>query len=183
MPSSCAALERFSHLPGDGQRLVHRNRALRNALRKRRAFDQLHHESLHAVGVLEPVDRGDVRMIQRGEDLRFALKARQAVGVGCERRGEDLDRDLTLQLRVRRPIDLPHSTHAELRGDFVDAEAGAGREGQAIFVDYTGGTAERTGLLLPDAAVFSWYLNTFRSDMPVLDGAPRKEGLILQMPV
>ena len=94
-------------------------------------------------------------MVQRGEDLRFALEARQPIGVGCERRGEDLDRDLTLQLRVRRAIDLPHSTHAELRGDFVDAEAGAGREGQAIFVDYTGGTAERTGLLLPDGRTLS----------------------------
>jgi hypothetical protein len=53
------------------------------------------------------------------------------------------------------PIYLPHSTHAELRGDFVDAEAGAGREGQVIFVDYTGGTDGRTGILLPDAAVSS----------------------------
>ncbi len=83
-------------------------------------------------------------MIQRREDFRFALKACQSVGVGCERRWEDLDGDLTLQLRVRRPIYLPHPTHAELRGDFVDAEAGAGRESQEIFVDYTGGTAGRT---------------------------------------
>ena len=106
-------LERFSHLPGNGKRLVHRNRAcaMRSGSVERstssitRAFTP---------SVLEPVDRGDVRIIAR-EDLRFALKARQAVGVGCERRGEDLDRDLTLQLRVRRPIDLPHSTHADAR--------------------------------------------------------------------
>jgi len=65
--------------------------------------------------------------IQRREDFRFALKAGKAVGVGCERRREDLDSDLTLQLRVRRPIDLPHPTHAELRGDFVGAEPGAGQ--------------------------------------------------------
>ena len=90
-------------------------------------------------------------MIQRGEDFRFALKAGQSVGVGCQRRWEDLDGDLTLQLRVRRPIDFPHPTHADLRGDFVDAEAGAGRESQ-ISVDYTGGAAARTGLLLCDAA-------------------------------
>ena len=50
------------------------------------ALDQLHHEGLDAVGVLQPVDRGDVRMIQRGEDFRFALKARQPVGVSRERR-------------------------------------------------------------------------------------------------
>ena len=153
MPCSCAASSASAICLAMGSASFDRNRALRDALRKRRAFDQLHHERVHAVRVLQPVDRGDVRMIQRGEDFRFALKARQAVGVGGERRREDLDRDLTLQLRVGRPIDLPHATHAELRGDFVDAEAGAGREGQAIFVDYTGGTAARTGLLLPDAEV------------------------------
>ena len=94
-------------------------------------------------------------MVQRREDFRFALKAGQSVRVGCQRRWEDLDGDLTLQLRVCRPIDFPHPTHAKLSGDFVWAEEGAGREGQAIFVDYTGGTAALTGLLLRDAAVSS----------------------------
>ena len=37
-----------------------------------------------AVGVLEAVDRADVRMIQRGEHPRFALEARQAFGIGRE---------------------------------------------------------------------------------------------------
>jgi hypothetical protein len=70
--------------------------------------------------------------------------------VGCQRRWENLDGDLTLQLRVRRPIDFPHPTHAELRGDFVDAEASAGRESQADLRGLYGRTAVRTGLLLSD---------------------------------
>ena len=85
-------------------------------------------------------------MIQRGEDFGFALKARQPVGIRRKRRRQDLDGDLTFQLRVRRPIDLPHATFADLRGDFVDAEAGAGSEGQGT-VDYTGEAAVRSGLL------------------------------------
>ena len=60
---------------------------------------------------------------------------------------------MTLQLRVRRPIHLSHAAHADLRRDFVRAEAGAGREGQAIFVDYTGEAATRTGLVLTDGEV------------------------------
>ena len=52
-------------------------------------------------------------MIQRGENFRFALKAGQAVEVGCERRWQDLDRDVTLQLRIARAIDLAHPARTE----------------------------------------------------------------------
>ena len=70
--------------------------------------------------------RGDVRMVQRGEDFRFALKPREPIVIRRERRRQNLDGDLTLQLRVGRPIHLPHAAFADLGGDFVDAEAGAG---------------------------------------------------------
>ena len=56
-----------------------------------------------AVSVLQPVNGGDVRMIQGREDFSFTLKASQPVGVGRERRWENLDGDLTLQLRVPSP--------------------------------------------------------------------------------
>ena len=45
--------------------------------------------------------RGDVGMIQRREGLRFALEAREAVGVVRERVGQDLDRDVAIQLACR----------------------------------------------------------------------------------
>ena len=77
-------------------------------------------------------------MVQRGEDFRFALEARQPVGVSRQRRGQHLDGDLTLQLRVRRPIHLAHAAFADLGGDFIDAEAGAGGEGHGFAVDYMG---------------------------------------------
>ena len=86
---------------------------------------------------LEAVDRGDVGMVQRRERLRLALEPRQAFGVGGERVRQDLDRDLAAERRVRRPIHLPHAAFADLRGDFVDAETGAGSEGQCVR-DYTG---------------------------------------------
>ena len=43
---------------------------------------------------------------------------------------QDLDRDLTFQLRVCRAIDLPHPAFANLRGDFVYAETSTGGKGQ-----------------------------------------------------
>ena len=90
--------------------------------------------------------RGDVRVIQRREDFGFALKPRQPIGIGGEQWRQDLDRDLALQLRVGGPKHLPHPAFADLRGDFVDAETGAGRKGQCRR-DYTGAAVAGTGLL------------------------------------
>ena len=89
--------------------------------------------------LFEAVDRGDVRMVQRREHFRFALKARQPIVVSGERGGQDLDRDLALQLRVGRAIHLAHPAFADRARDFVDAETGAGSEGQSV-ADYMGGS-------------------------------------------
>ena len=75
---------------------------------------------------------GDVRMIQRRERLRFALEAGQAIGISRERVGQDLDRDVAIQLRVARAIHLAHAAGADRRGDLVGAEAGAGSEGRVM---------------------------------------------------
>ena len=55
----------------------------------------------------EPVDATDIGMVQRGEDFRFTLKAREPIGVVRERLGQDLDRDVAAQPRIARPIDSP----------------------------------------------------------------------------
>jgi hypothetical protein len=52
------------------------------------------------------MQRGDVRVIERGEHLLFALEPRHAVGVGRPRFRQDLDRHLAPEPRVARAIDL-----------------------------------------------------------------------------
>src|SRR5690349_8111495 len=42
------------------------------------AFNKFHHERRDAVAFFEPVDGGDVRMIERGEDFGFATETRSA---------------------------------------------------------------------------------------------------------
>jgi hypothetical protein len=46
-------------------------------------------------------------MIQRGERLRFALEAREAVGVMGERVGENLDGNVPVEPRIARAKDSP----------------------------------------------------------------------------
>ena len=67
-------------------------------------------------------------MVQRGEDLGFALEARQPVGIGRERLGEHLQRHVPVELGVAGLIHLTHAAFADLGGDLVDAEARAGTE-------------------------------------------------------
>ena len=100
-----------------------RQRAPAHAIVQRVALDQLEHQGRHAAGVFETVDCPDVRMIERREQSRFALEARHAIGVRRERRRQDLQRDVAIQLRVARAIDLAHAAGAEEREDFVGAEA------------------------------------------------------------
>ena len=94
------------------------------------ALHQLHYERGDATAFFEAIDRGDVRMIQRGQGLRFTLEARQAVCSVRERLGQDLDRDVAIQLCIARAKDMAHTPFADLGGDFIDAEARAGGECQ-----------------------------------------------------
>ena len=76
-------------------------------------FDQFKDECLAPVGVFESVDRSDVRVVERGEHMRFALEPREALRVVREGGQQDLDRDLAMQLRIARTIHRTHSAFTE----------------------------------------------------------------------
>ena len=58
-------------------------------------------------------------MIQRSEHLRFALEARHARGIARKCFRQDLQRHLTIQLRVAGTIHFTHPARAKGREDFV----------------------------------------------------------------
>ena len=45
--------------------------------------------------------------------LRLALEARERIRIGAQMRRQDFDRDIAIQLRVARAIDLAHATRTE----------------------------------------------------------------------
>ncbi len=90
-------------------------------LRQGRALDKLHDEGLRALALLHAEDRGDVGVVELGKQLRFALEALEALLVFREGCGQDLDRDVPLQLGVGRAVDLTHPALAQLGGDLVRA--------------------------------------------------------------
>jgi hypothetical protein len=97
-----------------------------NAVRQRRPLDQLHDQGLDPVGLFEPVHVRDVRVIQRREDLRLPLNARQPLPVLCKRRNT-FNASSRLSARCRARHTVPHPALAQERGDFIGTDARAGR--------------------------------------------------------
>jgi hypothetical protein len=124
--------DRFGNLPRQGQRLVERDRTARDARAEILALDQFHHQRAGAGrrgarrrGVLEPVDAGDVGMVERGERARLALESHQPIGIVRERLRQDLERDIAPEPGVAGAIDLAHAAGANDGDDLVRPDARA----------------------------------------------------------
>ena len=76
-----SGLESVGDLARDPQRLVQRKRARRQERIECSSFDELQHERVDVACVLEAVNRGDVRVIERGEDFGFSTTPRQAIRI------------------------------------------------------------------------------------------------------
>ena len=122
MPFSCAASSAGGDLPRDGEGVGERQGAAFEPIGQRRSFDQLEDQCGDAVGFFQPVDRADVRVIERRERPRFAREAGAALGVGGEVGRQDLDGDVATELAVARAIDLAHAAGAERGDDRVGPE-------------------------------------------------------------
>ena len=62
--------------------------------------------------------------------LASRSKRASASAFGGQMGGEDLDRDVPVELRVPRAVDLAHPARAEGREDLIGAKARAGSECQ-----------------------------------------------------
>jgi len=74
-PFLVSRLQGFADLLCDRQSFIDRNRSTSQPLLQRLAFHQLHHDARLRRRVFEPVDLGDVWVIQGSEDLGFTLKS------------------------------------------------------------------------------------------------------------
>jgi hypothetical protein len=124
-----SCFEGLRDLSGNLQRLIDGNLSLRNAVSKRRPLHELHHERLGAVVFFQAVDVCDVWMIERGEDLCFALKSSEPFRVRREGIRKDLQRIVSLKRLVVRSPDLAHTALAEGGRHLVRSDSGARADG------------------------------------------------------
>ena len=96
-----------------------RYRRQRRPSLQRVTVDQLEDEEALLGVLLEPVDRADVRMVERGQQLGLALESGEALLVSEEDLGQHLDRHVAPEPRVGGAIHLSHPAFAELGGDLV----------------------------------------------------------------
>src|SRR5262249_10914830 len=90
---------------------------------------QFEHERMLAVCILEAMNGRDVQVVERGQELRFALEAGQAFAVGRELGWKNLQRHVAIELRIACAIDLAHTAGAERREDLVRAESSSRGKG------------------------------------------------------
>ncbi len=118
--------ESSGNLAGQRDGFVHRQRVPVEPFRQRRTLYQFQYETrrrmVFAFEILQAVDRTDVRMVQRREDLCLALEPRQPLGISGKGGRQDFDRHLTAEQGVCCPIHLAHPTNAEQRFDPIRAE-------------------------------------------------------------
>ncbi len=124
-PLLVRGLERIGNLPPDRQRFTDRNRALRDSLRERVAFNQFEHQRAPAVHRLDAVDRADVRVVERRQHARFALEAHHAVAVVHKRGRQHFDGNVAAERGVAGPVDFTHAAGTKARSDFERANATA----------------------------------------------------------
>ena len=80
-PGLVRGLQRLGDLLRYRQRLIQRDRPLRDAVSKRGSLDQLQHQRPRTLGFLDAVDLRDVGVVEAGEDLRLPREPGEAVGI------------------------------------------------------------------------------------------------------
>ena len=117
------AFVRSSETIGDRDRVVDRLARDKRAVVERRPqcspLQQLADDVWSPVVSADVVDGENVGMIQGCCRPGLLVKAPQPIDIQGISRQQNLDRDLTVQSIVLRPIDLPHSTLAEQAEDPV----------------------------------------------------------------
>ena len=84
--------------------------------------------------LFKEVNSRDVRMVQTGQNFGFAFKPGEPIRIVREGLGQDLQCHVPVELGVSGAIHLPHAAFADLGGDTVWAEGGAGGQRHNQFV-------------------------------------------------
>jgi hypothetical protein len=75
----------------------------------------------------------NMRVIQRGEQVRFTFEPREPLGIVGQRFGQDFEGDVATELRVACPINLSHAARADGGEDLVRSESRSGCEHHRAF--------------------------------------------------
>ena len=98
---------------------------VRDEPREIRALHVAHREEEHSLGFPCPEDRNDVRMVERGGQLRLAQEALPEALVARVLGREDLQRHRPTEIRVPGAVDRAHAAASEQDVDVIPADFAA----------------------------------------------------------
>jgi hypothetical protein len=92
------------------------------------------------------MDRCDIRMIERRQQLRFAPEAAQSIRIECEQRRQDFECDITTERRIARALHVTHTARADSFEYLVGTEATTAQclNRRQLSGELDGGTFEQT---------------------------------------
>src|SRR5262245_9918498 len=106
-------LQRFGNLLSQRESFIDRERPALQSRGECLAFDEFEDEKSRSAIFLNVMDDADVWMIQRCENLCFALKPGEPDRVVRKCARQHFDRNVTPQLSVSRLINLTHAADAD----------------------------------------------------------------------
>ena len=112
-PGFVGCFQHARDLDRDPQRLAERQAPAGDQPVKRLADDQLHHDVVAVVLPQDVVYRDDVRASERGSGVRPLAQPGPALGIAGRARGQGLQRDEPVELRVARLVDDAHAASAQ----------------------------------------------------------------------
>ena len=117
--------EPVGDLDGELEEPLHGERAGGEQLAERLALDELHRDVGQRARGADLIDRDDVRMVERRHRARFLLESPDAIRLGGQRLGQDLQRHVPVEPSIVGAIDLTHPAGAQVAAHLVVAEVPA----------------------------------------------------------
>ncbi len=133
-------VERVGNLDAQIEHCFDLQRLARDAVPECLSLQQFHGDEGSPIGLVDLVDRADVRVVQRGHGFGFPLKAAESLCVMGKLVGKELQRGVATELEV---FSLVHHTHTPTPNLAQDAVMGnrlpRGLGGSGHWVDILGG--------------------------------------------
>ena len=123
MPSACAASSASAISTASASSVSLSSGVAGDHVLERRAVKKLHRDEGFSAFFANVVDGADVGMVEGGGGLRFALKARQRLGIAGDFIRQKLERDKAMEAGVFCLKDHSHPTAAELFNDAIMGDA------------------------------------------------------------
>ena len=112
-------VERIGNLDAQIENRLDLQRLATDLVSERLPLQQFHGDEGSPIGLVDFVDRADVRMVQRGRSFGLPLESAKGLGIVGEFVGKELQGDVAAELEVFGLVHNAHAPAADLAEDTV----------------------------------------------------------------